>query len=164
MIDLQGFLPVVGRPMTRSEYAAWAGKEYGVAPTGIAIHHFAHDYPDNWTVEGIALDVAGYHTGQQKWPTIGYYAIIAPNGDIAICNSRDTASYHVAGRNHELLGIALSGDFSKHPPTDEQIASFNWWYNCYEVGLPVKGHKDWALSPTSCPGEWLDITKLQGVE
>ena len=150
-----GRLPVGNDPpMTRAQYAAYVGAQY-VGIIGIAAHHVGAVS----TVEA----TAAFHTrpidrGGRGWPTIGYCAFIDMDGTTYICNALETASYHVAGRNHELLGVVLNGNFMTVWPTDAQIAAFNRLHSRLEAklghALPVDGHKGWALPghATTCPG------------
>jgi len=155
IVSMVGRLPVGNEaPMTREQYAHYVAQPYqGII--GIAVHHVAATS----TVEA----TASFHTrpvaeGGRGWPNIGYYAFIDMDGTTYICNSLDTASYHVAGRNHELLGIVFNGDLTASFPTDAQIRAFNRLHPrlVAKLGydLPVNGHKHWALpsSPSACPG------------
>ncbi len=105
---------------------------------------------------------ARYHIEHNGWPGIGYHFYITFDGRIYYCNDWSKASYHVAGRNDEFLGICLTGDFTRKHPTDAQL------YSCYSlisnlqlafgVWYETFGHREVATkaSPTSCPGDtWL---------
>lgn len=92
-----------------------------------------------------------------------YHAAVFPSGRAYQCGNLDSQRAHVAGRNHELLGVVLVGDFTSELPgmpqllgTKGVIAEFRAF-----VGkpLPARGHGQWALpgSPSTCPGLTRDI-------
>ena len=138
--------------MTRRQYADWAGQTYeGVK--GVVVHHYANEYDGIW-------NTALYHVFTKNYPTVGYSVIIQQDGTVNYCVPFDYATYHVAGRNHEFIGIAFTGNLSLHKPTNMQIWAFNWLYRHQRWVYPVYGHKEVALVgySTACPGntfhEW----------
>lgn len=137
---------------TRAGYAERYGYAYDNWPVGYAIHHFG-DIGDSDAIQ----PVINYHTIDLGWAWVGYYAIIRKNGSIYKFNDPDRASYHIAGRNHDLVGVCFAGNQDLHPPTAAQIAAFRWFHATDLVPkfglLPIDGHRIWAPTTTkSCPG------------
>jgi hypothetical protein len=135
---------------------------------GIAIHHTVTwaGAPDGYAPERAAefehiSDIDVYHR-DKGWGGFGYHLVVFPSGNVYLCGDLTGARAHVASRNHELIGIALVGDFTNFPPGPRQFAgaiyAVAYVLDAYP-GRPVRGHRDWALPeyPTSCPGDtWRD--------
>jgi len=106
-----------------------------------------------------ALQTANYHVDHNGWPGIGYQFGVHPDGRTEMYHDIEEASYNVAYKNNEVLGIILYGDFSARPPGDTQLAAAKRL--CaelqYDLGwfVPIVGHRDIATpqSPTTCPGD-----------
>lgn len=118
---------------------------------GIAVHHSA-------SARGTApASIADYHVTHNGWAGIGYHIVIRQGvahyvGDIA------TQRAHVAGRNHELSGICVTGDYTKEAPRTEDLDTLRLVVESLDelLGkrLPINGHGGWALAghKTECPG------------
>lgn len=141
------------RPPTRAEYAASYNRPY-IGPIGIAVHHYAVDV-------NCIICTFEHHISNRGWPSIGYEYIIQMDGTINRVASAETATYHVATRNDEIVGWCFTGDLDVHHPTDEQIAAYNYLYLQKGNNLPVKAHKEWATKdyPSACPGRYWDEWK-----
>ncbi|MBU0489988.1 MAG: N-acetylmuramoyl-L-alanine amidase [Bacteroidetes bacterium] len=123
----------------------------------IVVHHSA--------IDGYgATDYAKWHIAR-GWPGIGYHYVIDPDGKVNQTNSLDTVSNHVKNTNTASIGISLSGNLSKHPPTAAQMDSLVKLIKKIkkEVGnqLLVKGHGE--LQPTECPGKMTDMNKIRSL-
>ncbi|MCG8515668.1 MAG: N-acetylmuramoyl-L-alanine amidase [Halanaerobiales bacterium] len=82
---------------------------------GIVIHHSAsHDVSAN--------TIDRWHK-ERGWQEIGYHFVIRANGDVEPARSWERAGAHAKGRNREYIGICLTGKFTEHPPTPEQVTS-----------------------------------------
>jgi len=123
---------------------------------GLAIHHTGVD-PSLPTKEA-AFGTHTYHLGL-GWSGYGYtFQCSEADNKIAYVGSLETKRAHVWGRNHELIGLCLSGDYSVRRPPDtlvERIIRFvvelqDW----LGKSLVVDGHRGWALPGhgTACPG------------
>jgi len=129
---------------------------------GIALHHSVTDVDidpgnDLASIEAIRQ----YH--ERLWGNgIGYHLIVGDDGTPYYVGDLATQRAHVWGRNHELVGVCLLGDYTNVQPPDAQLrgaarivvalrAYYGW-------GLPCRGHKQWARpeSPTACPGDTWD--------
>lgn len=166
--------PFILRAMTtpidvRSRMTAPEGR-FKISPadlTGIAMHH---------SVSGDNLGAAAgegderahltaidrYHV-QQQFGGIGYHLAVFPSGRIYQLGDLDGARAHVAGRNHELLGIVAIGTFTETRPALRQLAALQHAVrHCRAYAgreLPVRGHGEWSLpgQGTICPGLLRDI-------
>lgn len=157
IIDRRGDLP------TNGEYA----RRPLSGIVGIAVHHSGIDEAAG---SDHALAAAKYHVNTLGWPGIGYHFVVSPDGRTEQVNDLDRASYHVAWRNAELIGIELPGNFNDHHPTAAQLAACRRLVAEIQYTLgwfaPAKGHTDWARAtdPTSCPGltqrEWIHLVNV----
>ena len=123
--------------------------------THIAIHHSAA--PANVGPERIAA----YHVGKD-WPGMGYHFYVQPDGTILQTERLETVSYQVYKQNDYSLGICTAGNFMGGLiPTPKQIESIGhlvaWLTQKLNVKPEnVKGHKEFPLNQTACPGaDWL---------
>lgn len=124
----------------------------------LVIHHSAAN------VDSTALSIADYHVNKLGWPGIGYHYLVHWDGAIDYVGDIETIRANVAMRNHEVVGICLTGDFTSRIPTPDQIAATRQLLADLLKQLPgrqVVGHKDVALanSPTACPGALWDTWK-----
>ncbi len=116
----------------------------------LVIHHTvtSHDAtPD---------DIALLHKAR-GWGGIGYHFVVTEDGRVWYVGDLGTARANVLNMNEKVLGIALTGDFTKHLPSDEQITSTHLLCTgLIELISQLKnwdvvvGHKD--LQATACPG------------
>jgi hypothetical protein len=117
----------------------------------IVIHHTVS--PPDRTIDSIAQ----YHVNSNDWPGIGYHYVINGIGEIFQTNHLNTVSYHVGDHNDDTIGIALQGDFTDNPPTDEQLKSAKQLIIHLRgllTGTDVKPHRE--LTATQCPGNTVD--------
>lgn len=116
---------------------------------------------------GVAWDssacaIARYHVDTNGWPGIGYHWVVRQNGVIYYCGDLETVRYNVAGRNREVVGICLTGDFTTAPPAALQLAAAGRLLRALrdEIGwAELTGHRDIAVPgyATACPGNtWED--------
>ena len=133
--------------MGREDYAARSLD----AITYIVIHHSAVD------VDSTPLSIAKYHVESLKWPGIGYHWVVGWDGTISYVGDVQTSRANVYGRNREVVGICLPGNWTERVPPDPQLAATRElvrWLLGELPGRVVVGHYEVALpvSPTSCPG------------
>lgn len=102
--------------------------------------------------------IARYHVENNGWPGIGYHFVVYPH-KVRYVGSLDTERANVWGRNAEVIGISLVGDFSKEPPASSTLDLCKRLCNVLDsyLGrlLPRVGHRDASLPGhgTECPGE-----------
>lgn len=102
--------------------------------------------------------IARYHVEHNGWPAIGYHFLVYPH-KVRYVGSLDTARANVWGRNPEVIGIALVGNFQEQAPADDTLALTKQLCNVLDTYLdrqiPRVGHRDVALPDhgTSCPGD-----------
>ena len=123
---------------------------------GLAIHHSVYSTP--LSTKEAALRIHQSHLGQ-GWSGYGYnFQGSETDNKIAYVGSIKTQRAHVYGRNHELIGLCLDGDYSVRKPPGvlvQRIIRFVVELQAW-LGKPfvVDGHRGWALPshPTLCPG------------
>ncbi len=133
---------------------------------GVAVHHDAGAMAPgdtNYSGDTLDEDLRRLHAVYQRgldmgWGGFPYHFMASPNGRCFYTVDWRLFGAQVAGRNHELLGVSLMGDFSYSTPGDPQLcaagrALIALWSFTGRL-LDQKAHKEWALrtSPTSCPG------------
>ncbi|MCL4534929.1 MAG: peptidoglycan recognition protein family protein [Bacteroidetes bacterium] len=113
--------------------------------------------------DATAMGIARWHVEHYGWPGIGYHFLVHEDGGIDYVGDLSTVRYNVAGRNREVVGICIPGDFTKQAPNELQLGATR---NLVSVLRPVLdpdetgrvklvGHRDVALLGygTICPGE-----------
>jgi len=133
----------------------------------IAIHHDAAimqpgdlDYSGDSLNEDLTRLGIIYRHGQgQGWGGFPYHFVASPNGRAFYTTDVSLFGATVAQRNHQLLGVALMGNFMLGQPGDLQLCAAA---RCIVAtwGLTRRlvtywGHRELALPayPTSCPGD-----------
>ena len=158
LVDARGLWPVVGSAARLRNPALLKG---------VAIHHDGviftagdRDYSGDTLNEDLArLDAIYQRAVDQRWGRFPYHFVVSPNGRTFYTNDISHYGAHVASRNHELLGIALMGNFTASHPGDVLLcaaarALLAIWALTHTL-YGFRGHREWALpsSPTSCPGD-----------
>lgn len=104
-------------------------------------------------------DVRGWHVKENGWKDIGYHYFIKRDGTIQRGRPRWALGSHVAGHNHESLGISMAGGCDKHGNeennfTPEQWASLRALLIELKQLYPsakINGHRDYAGVTKYCP-------------
>ncbi|MFI6167857.1 N-acetylmuramoyl-L-alanine amidase [Nocardia sp. NPDC051052] len=152
---------------------------------GITVHHTAgrNDYTPEESA-GIVRAIYTYHAQTLGWCDIGYNALVDKYGQIfegrAGGLDRAVQGAHAGGFNENTAGVALMGNYTVDPPTEESIeaiGNFIGWrakiahlnpigktvmysegteYTSYAMGqavnLPIVfAHRD--VGNTTCPGD-----------
>lgn len=117
----------------------------------IAVHRSAVD------IDSTAMQIADYHVNVLKWPGIGYHFVVHWDGRIEYVGHILTVRANVAGRNREVVGICIPGNWQTRWPTDTALdatARLVAWLRTIAPQAVVRGHYELALPayPTSCPG------------
>jgi hypothetical protein len=87
-----------------------------------------------------------------------YHACAFPSGRAYQTGNFNSQRAHVWGRNHELLGWVLIGDYSDRLPSAGGLDAAAECERAFDAYLgrevPLRGHRDWALEGhgTACPG------------
>ncbi len=121
-----------------------------------AVHHTAG--ARDQAVEAIAR----YHVDTNGWAGIGYHLVVR-QGHVYYAGAVDTARAHVFGRNHELIGISVTGDYTQAQPAADDVAAARVVVAALDAVLGRKpridGHGALALAGhgTACPGRWQAI-------
>lgn len=130
------------------------GRTQPSALVGIAVHHSASGR------DTTADAIARHHVDTNGWAGIGYHFVIR-RGRVHYVGDVGTARAHVADRNHELIGICVTGDYTTTDPAPEDVAALRDVVGAIDawVGreLRVDGHMGWATPGhgTACPGRLL---------
>ena len=108
---------------------------------GIVIHHSASG-------DVSANEIDRWHR-QKGWDQVGYHFVIRKNGSIEPGRSFEVAGAHKRGKNSTHLGVCLTGDFTKHKPSKQQLSALmhlvEGLINRFDI-QEVIGHHD------NCPG------------
>lgn len=131
-------------------------------PIGIAVHHTVTRMKEDATEDQERAHIRAidaYHLSQ--WEIgFGYHAILFPSGRAYWCGDPAWGRAHVARRNHELMGLAVVGDFRTQIASpallqrlEETLAEMD-----LEKKLPIAGHQQWNLpgENTECPAGILE--------
>ena len=164
VLDLRGWLPGTE---TYDKRELWQLAE-GESLKWLVVHHTAGGYlksgrPRDYS----AREIARYHTapgnedgtGGLDWPGIGYHFLIHENGGMEYVGDILTIRYNVARQNDKVIGICLSGNFTRHWPPPKQLAATKKLLANLQYALgwavPIMGHREIALPGfgTSCPGD-----------
>lgn len=108
-----------------------------------------------------AATIHGWHRGQ-GWLGIGYQFVIRSDGTIERGRAEWSIGSHSGpGANGDSIGVCLTGDFTKHPPAEQQMLALveliKYLRGKYG-NLSVIGHKD--VMATACPGHMFAWTEL----
>lgn len=121
---------------------------------GIAIHHtVGNNAVQSEVDERATIRAIDRMHVTQGFGGFGYHYIVFPSGRAYHCGEGMRA--HVAGRNHELRGVVMSGTFVSELPTDAAMEGLREVLITEAFIAPViKGHREWALpgEGTACPG------------
>lgn len=126
----------------------------------LVIHHSVTNH------EATPDDIALIHKNK-GWGGIGYHFVITKDGMVYYVGDIGTARANVADMNEKVIGICMVGDFTRHLPSDEQIASTHLLCKFFLFSAPsIPNVKDWndvvghkELSSTACPGSSWDKTQ-----
>jgi hypothetical protein len=117
----------------------------------IVVHHTVGPADQTWH------SIATFHTSTREWPGIGYHfgirlAKVAYLGDV------NTIRANVWGRNHEVIGIALTGDYQNVALPNDYVSALQRLVRTLDEFFghekQVVGHQQVALAGhgTVCPG------------
>ena len=93
---------------------------------------------------------------------VGYHWIVRQNGKLEQGRPMNQQGAHVKYHNYRNMGICVTGDFTKYPPSEAQYWSLRRLLNflCFAFEIPkgkVYLHRD--LANTLCPGKLFDLSK-----
>lgn len=119
----------------------------------LVVHH------SGVAVDSSAQAINDYHIDRRGWPGIGYHFLVHWDGRREYVADMREVRYSVAGRNHEVIALCLTGDFRQEPPLAAALDSARLLLAHLRLvlgrELPIVGHRDIALPqhPTTCPGD-----------
>jgi len=122
----------------------------------VVIHHSAG--PKDQTVE----EIARHHVEERGWGGIGYHFVITPDGLAHYVGDIGMARANVLGKNEKVIGVCLTGDFTKGLPSDEQIIAAHelCYFLLFDLAPQFPGLGSWdqlaahaELQATRCPGD-----------
>lgn len=121
---------------------------------GVAVHHtVGNNAVQSEADERATIQAIDRQHVAQNFGGFGYHYLVFASGRAYKCGEGQRA--HVAGRNHELRGVAMSGTFTNQLPTDAAMDGLREVLRTEAFIAPViKGHREWALpgEATACPG------------
>jgi hypothetical protein len=94
-----------------------------------------------------------WHMDANGWSDIGYHIVIFPSGHVYLARSWNSYGAHAYNGNH-MAGISIAGDYEKHRPTKEALASLKKVMAEYGITSLV-GHYKVPGNSTGCPGRYL---------
>jgi hypothetical protein len=105
-----------------------------------------------------AIDRA--HTANPNIGIFAYQMMVMKSGRNWLCGNLDGQRAHVAGRNHELEGLAFEGDYtSAELPEGMKIAgakAIRYMGDHADPPDDIRGHRDWGTA-TICAGTISDV-------
>lgn len=119
----------------------------------LVVHH------SGVSLDSTAASIARYHSQTLGWPGIGYHYLVHQDGAIEYVGDILEVRYNVAGRNQEVIGVCLPGDFRGQPPGEAQVEAARTLLANLQFALgwfvPILGHREMTLAGfgTSCPGD-----------
>ena len=119
-----------------------------------------------------AREIGSWHRAR-GWLGIGYHYVIKRDGTIEIGRPVDTVGAHVAGFNHNSVGICLAGGVTENNVnvpennfTEAQFVSLGEILNHLENLYPhakIQGHRDFPNVAKACPSfsvaDWLKAVR-----
>ena len=121
----------------------------------ITIHHSAS--------RDVSVDTIRQWHLKRGFVDCGYSWIVRKNGNLEYGRPMTKMGAHVKNHNYRNMGICVTGNFTKYPPSGAQYWSLKRLLNflCFAFHIP-KGkiylHKD--LANTLCPGEYFDRRRV----
>ena len=153
----------IGKPrmITRSGWGASpAGSMTRLNSVGrLVIHHCASNNTtvNNRTVEAQQKYLQNLHQNTNGWADIGYHYAIGKDGTILEGRSSSYQGAHVAGHNHNTLGIVVHGNYETRSFTTAQrnnLAHLLAWL-CETRNIKNLSNITYHqyLASTDCPGK-----------
>ena len=157
VIDVRGMFPTGGSAGRVRDFERLRG---------VAVHHDGvimapgdRDYSGSTLNEDLERLQAIYSYGLELgWGGMPYHLVASPNGRCFYTLDLEVFGAHVARRNHELVGVAVMGNFTYVEPGDLQLCAaargmLAIWRDRGAL-LPWRGHREWTLpgEGTVCPG------------
>jgi N-acetyl-anhydromuramyl-L-alanine amidase AmpD len=95
----------------------------------------------------------------KKWDDVGYHYVIRRDGTVEAGRALDFQGAHVAGHNHESIGLCLVGGINKAgvPDANFTAAQYASLESLVKLLLPrypgavVRGHRDFPGVTKACP-------------
>lgn len=132
-------------------------------PIGIAVHHTVTDLPADATEAQERAHIRAIDRGHVAldYGSFGYHGITFKSGRSYATGYLNAGLAHVKSRNHELLGWAVVGDYSRVEPTPKVLSGLKEGLRHLlgTANLPIMGHDKWALpgNGTKCPGSLRNV-------
>jgi len=125
-----------------------------VSVNRIIVHH-------TYSRDVSAIEVDRWHKAR-GWAAIGYHYLIRIRGDIERGRPENLQGVHAGRANVDSIGIALTGNFSRFVPTDQQFSSLVWLIRDIKerLGNHIGIVKHSEVMNTTCPGRnfpWLRL-------
>ncbi len=120
----------------------------------ITIHHSAS--------RDVGVDTIRQWHLKRGFVDIGYAWVVRRNGSLEQGRPMNKQGAHVKHHNYRNMGICVTGNFTKYPPSEEQYSSLRklLGFLCFAFRIPKTNillHRD--LASTVCPGKYFDLKK-----
>lgn len=159
ILDARGLYPRQPDGFTMRQRDLGALRGYAIHHDGAIMEPGDRDYSGSTLNEDLDRLATIYQVGYNRgWGGFPYHFVASPNGRVFYTCSVSVFGAHVARRNHELIGIALMGNFTQHPPGQAQLCAAGLAllaaFEFTGALRDVRGHREWALpgEGTVCPG------------
>ncbi len=97
---------------------------------------------------------------------IGYHFVVRYNGDVEHGRDQAMMGAHAMGRNVDSIGVCITGDFSKTPPSEAQLVAAAKLYaelcETYGERLAIEYHRP-AEHASACPGRQMERAKFEAL-
>lgn len=139
----------------------------------LTVHHTG--FPEPWLGDELTAtarhleDILMLHmdsTGR-NWADIGYHYAVDRMGRIWQLRDLRYQGAHVKNHNSHNIGIVVLGNFDLQIPPQSQLtaleALLRFMLNAFP-GIHIGTHRELADSPTSCPGQYLQLFMDQHID
>lgn len=134
----------------RAQYNAGFRWDYVTQKPILAVHHAQSS-------RGASLEsIYNHHRNTNGWAGIGYH-FIARLGVLYYVGDILTVRAHVKGRNHEAVGVCITGDYRGTPPHAEDMRLVEVLWECLQAEgccAELSTHRG-MLPGYTCPGDAL---------
>jgi N-acetylmuramoyl-L-alanine amidase len=121
-----------------------------------------------------AADIDRWHR-KQGWVCLGYHFVIQRDGTLEEGRKEEAIGAHVAGHNHNSIGICMVGGVDANDPTkaknnftEEQFKTLELLLKHLKAKYPkavIQGHRDFPNVKKACPSfsvaDWLKTVGIK---
>lgn len=112
-------------------------------------HSLSHDVS--------AKEIDLWHV-KRGFSCIGYHFVIRQDGSIERGRHIEDEGAHAKGKNHDSIGVCITGDFSKHEPTIQQYGAAKRLFKAIAL---IYGDVKLEFHHETCPGKLFNRDMLE---